>query len=337
LILMSIVSLSIFVLIVLGSSFLSDFLLISSSGLFILLGLVLLFAMVIPIPWGGLQGLQRFGLLSFNLIVNGGVKFFLGILLVLLGFGVLGAMGSIVISYAATNLISFVMIGVCLSRNKETDIPNHDVEERDPSFTKEVYQYFLPVGTTLLCFMVLTNADLILVKHFFPPLEAGYYSIAQMVGKIILFLPIPVVMVMFPKLTSLEGKEKKGLPILWKSLMVSLLLCGAAILVCLFFPSLILRILSGKIYLECIPLLRYFCINMAFYSLVFVLLYYHLSTRERSFLYPLVFLTACQIGLILLFHKTLAQVLVISGLISVCLLGTNFYWVFRSPRHGVQT
>ena len=58
--------------------------------------------------------------------------------------------------------------------------------------------------------MVLTNIDLILVKHFFTPIEAGYYSIAQMVGKIILILPIPIVTVMFPKLSSLDGREEKN-------------------------------------------------------------------------------------------------------------------------------
>ena len=125
-------------------------------------------------------------------------------------------------------------------------------------YVSEVYHYFLPVGITLLCFMILTNVDLILVKHFFTPIEAGYYSIAQMVGKIILFLPIPVVMVMFPKLVCHcrgQGQAQESLSILKQSLMIALLFSALGrSFVGFLFPSLIIRILSGKVYPECISI-----------------------------------------------------------------------------------
>jgi O-antigen/teichoic acid export membrane protein len=331
---MSIVAFFIFLIVALGSPWISSFLQISSYGLIILLGTVLLFAMVITIPWGGLQGLQRFGALAFNLIINGGLKFALGILFVFLGLGVSGAMGAIAISYILTTFLSLLMLRIYLPKKQEVIHREQNLKDPEPPFIAEVYQYFLPVGTTLLCFMILTNVDLILVKHFFTPIEAGYYSIAQMVGKIILFLPIPVVLVMFPKLSSLEGKEKEAHFILGQSLMTALLFCSVAVLFGFLFPSLIVKILSGKIYPECIPLIRLFCISMAFYSLVLILLYYHLSTHRREFLYPLFFLTFIQTGLIVLFHTTLMQVLIIVSIISACLFGVNFYWAFRRVKGG---
>ncbi len=336
LILMSIVAFCTFLLVVLGSSFISSFLQISSYGLIILLGVVLLFAMVIPIPWGGLQGLQEFGSLSFNLIILGGLKFALGVVFVLLGLGVLGAMGAIAISYVVTTFLSLLMVGIYLSRRKGILQRRQNLEEPESLMMTRVYRYFIPVGITLLCFMILTNVDLILVKHFFTPIEAGYYSIVQMVGKIILFLPIPVVLVMFPKLSSLEGQEKKARSILRQSLMAGLLFCIGPVLLSFLFPSLVIRILSGKFYPECIPLVRLFCINMTFYSLVLILLYYLLSTHRTGFLYSLFLLSLIQTGLIALFHKTLIQVLVIVGVVSVCLLGINFYWAYRRLEKGVQ-
>jgi O-antigen/teichoic acid export membrane protein len=336
LILMSIVAFFIFSLVALGSSFISSFLQISSHGLIILLGVLLFFAMVVPIPWGGLQGLQKFGSLTFNLIINGGLKFALGILFVFLGLGVLGAMGAIVISYVVTAFLPLLMLGIYLSKKKGVDHREQNLEEPEPPFMTGVYRYFLPVGVTLLCFMILTNVDLILVKHFFTPIEAGYYSIAQMVGKIILFLPIPVVLVMFPKLSSLERQEEKALSILRQSLMTGLLSCVGPVLLSFLFPSLIIRILSGKVYPECIPLVRLFCVNMTFYSLVLILLYYHLSTHRTGFLYSLFFLSLIQTGLIFLFHKTLMQILVIVAVVSVCLFGVNFYWAYRRQGKGVQ-
>ena len=335
LILMLIVGLAIFLSMVVGIRFISSFLQISSYGLIILLAAGLFFAMIIPIPWGGLQGLQKFGSLTFNLIINGGLKFTLGVLFVYLGLGVLGAMGAIALSYGVTFFFSLLILGGYLPKKRKSKL-EQDVEGAGPAYISEVYHYFLPVGITLLCFMVLTNIDLILVKHFFMPIEAGFYSIAQMVGKIILFLPIPVVMVMFPTLSSSEGQAKAALRTLRRSLLIAFFLCAGAILLGFLFPSLIIRILSGKIYPECIPLVRLFCVNMTLYSLVLILLYYHLSTYRRGFLYPLIFLTLMQTGLILFFHRTLMQVLVMVSIVSACLFGANVYWAYRREGKGVQ-
>jgi len=75
-----------------------------------------------------------------------------------------------------------------------------------------------------------------------------------------------------------------------------------------------------------------FSVNMTFFSLTFVLLYYHLSTRERGFLYPLLFFTLAQIGLIILFHNTLKQVLFVAGAHAFFLFGINIYGVYVRPR-----
>jgi len=329
LLLMSIISLSFFLLIILASSHISSFLQISSRGLVMLFGVSLLFSMVIPILWGGLQGLQKFGLLTLNLIINSGLKLVLGILFVLLGFGLIGAMSAIAVSYFVTTILSLFILGVSLL--KEKGVAHQEVIPRSspPSNFSEVYHYSFSAGLVLLCFMVLTNIDLILVKHFFTPIEAGYYSIAQMVGKIILALPIPIVTVMFPKLSSLEGREKGTPSVLGRSLRMAAFLCAGGVMFSLLFPSPIVKILSGKVYLECSPLVGMFSVNMTLLSLTLILLYYHLSTSERGFLYPLFFFTLIEIGLILLFHDTLIQVLMIVGIVAFCLAVINFYLAYR--------
>jgi len=328
LLLTSIVALSIFLLIFLMSGSITHFLRISPPSLAILLGLLLFFAMVIPIPWGGLQGLQKFNSLTFNLIINGVLKLFLGICFILLGLGVFGALSAIVLSYIVTTFSSLIMLKRDMPREKVWLMRSGNSQNLNPSYLSEVYHYFLPVGVTLLCFMVLTNIDLILVKHFFRPIEAGHYSIAQMVGKIILFLPVPVVMAMFPKINALDGKRDKMLFTLNRSLGITLMFCGVAILAVFIFPDLILQILSGKVYPECIPLVRFFSINTTILSLILVLLYYHLSTHKRGFLYPLFLFALIQIGSIIFFHQSLMQVLLVVGIVAFCLLIINIYLIY---------
>ncbi len=337
LLLMVTIASSVFILIALGSSFLSSFFQITSRGLIIVTGIVLFFAFVTPVSSGGLQGLQKFGSLAFTFFMNGGLKLILGILFVLLGWGLLGAMGAVALAYFVTAFFSFSLLYFSLKTPWEKVYEKEDLIGNSPPNLFEAYQYVFPVGLTLLCFMVLTNVDLILVKHFFTPIEAGYYSIAQMVGKIILVLPIPMVTVMFPSLFSSEGQEKKTRSILERNLKIAGILCGGGTLCSFIFPSAIIKILSGKIYSECLPLVGMFSVNMAFFSLTLILLYYHLFTSRREFLYPLLLFTLMEVGLILLFHDTLVQVLTVVGIVAFCLALINFYLIYRSyPGKGKE-
>ena len=334
--LMLVIGLSLFLLISLGSPFISSFLQISSYGMILLLGASLFLAIVIQVSWGGLQGLQQFGSLAFNLVINGGSKCVLGIASVLFGLGVSGALSAVVISYFITTILSFLILKMSLDQGKDKANPGLGSGDSNQIDFSKVYLYSLPFGLTLFCFMVLTNIDLIWVKHFFLPLEAGHYSIAQMVGKIIFVFPFPVVMVMFPKLASLrmEKQETKAFSILRNSLILTAFLCGGATFISSLLPSLVIQGLSGKVYLECIPLVGIFSLNMTFFSLSLILIHYQLSTDQRGFLYPLILCTLVQSGLIILFHKSLMQVLFIVGIVALCLMAINFYLVYRPYRGG---
>jgi O-antigen/teichoic acid export membrane protein len=329
---MLIIGFSLFVLISLASSLISSFLQISSEGLILLLGVSLFFAMVIPVPWGGLQGLQKFWPLTLNLSLNGGLKLILSITFVLFGWRVFGALGALAISYFITTVLSLLILKSILNQGKKEANPGLNTVKGARYDFSDMYCYSVPVGLTLLCFMVLTNMDLILVKHFFTAQEAGYYSIAQMVGKIILFLPHPVVMVMFPKVSLMDAQKKETSTVLIRSLIMAGLLCVLGVIICHLFPTIIIRILTGTVYPECIPLIKLFSINMSLFSLNFILLYYHLARQRRGFLYPLFFLTLIQIGCIGLLHQTMLQVLSIVGAASVFLLGINVYLAYRHSR-----
>jgi O-antigen/teichoic acid export membrane protein len=335
-IVMSISAFLLFFMIFVASHWISSFLQISSPILVIFWGVSLFFAMMNPVPWGGLQGLQRFGAMALNFITNGGLKLILGIIFIVLGLRLLGAMGAIVIAYFITFILSLSMLKWYLPKTEPSVHQGQGISGSDPSYFTEIYYYFFPVGITLLCFTLLTNIDLILIKHFFSPIDAGYYSIAQMVGKIILFLPFPIMTVMFPKLSALRAKSqrKEALLILGQSATMAGLLCGAAAALCYLFPDLIVRIISGGVYSECNPLIGLFSLNMGLFSISFILLYYQLSTDARGFLYPLCCLTLIQTNLILFFHKTLMQVLHMVGIIAFFLLSVNFFLIYGYHRRN---
>lgn len=325
---MTVVAFSVLLSLLLANPFISSFLKFDSWSLVVLLGISLFFGLIIPVPWGGLQGLQRFGYFSANLTLNGGLKLLFGFLFIRIGWGVEGATGAIGLAYFVTTILSLLMLRKGLPENPGPVLQETLPAKTEPLPLKEVYAYFLPAGLTFFSFLILTNIDLILVKHLFTPLEAGHYSIAQMAGKIVLFLPLPVALVMFPKFASREALGKAALPLLNQSLGIAGLLSGGALFFCLLFPLEVIRTLTGKTLPECAPLVRLFAVNMAFFSLIFILLYYHLAKKEKTFIYVLIAFTLVQTGLILLFHKTMTQVLLMVSIVAFGLLTVNLALIY---------
>lgn len=325
----------ILLILILTSRIISSFLQISSPRLVIILGVVTFFSIILPLGHGGLQGLQRFGYLGIIMITNGGLKLLLGIIFVSIGFGVTGAMSALTISTFTALTLSFIMLASVLPASLASEQKSLQVDSNSNNTEinfAEIYKYFYVTASAFLCYMILTNMDVVLVKHFFEPLQAGYYSIAQMVGKMILFLPIAITLVMFPKTSQLHAQAKATLPLLKKSLLYTAALCGAATLICLLFPGLIITLLSGKEQLDCVPLARVFSVTMFFFALVYVLLFYHLSIHSMGFVYSLVLFTVLQILAIIIFHQSLLQVLYIMCGNAILLFLINAYLAFKEKR-----
>lgn len=331
----SVFGLVIFLILVLGSRSISSFLQIGTPLLIVILGLITFLSIILPLTNGGLQGLQRFGYLGLTMITNGSLKLVLGIIFVSIGLGVIGAMSALAISTFISLALSVIMLASILPAPPDLIRQSLQAKANSPDTEmdfSEIYRFFYPVAAVFLCFMILTNMDVVLVKHFFRPIEAGYYSIAQMAGKIILFLPIGITMVMFPAASGLHARGKDTFRILRKSLLYAGILCGTAVLICFLFTGLIIRLLSGQEHLHCIPLVRIFSVTMLFFALVYILLFYHLSIHQADFIYSLVLLTVVQILAITLFHQSLLQVLYIMCGNAILLFMINAYLALKRKK-----
>lgn len=306
-----------FFLFILFSSRIALFMNISSVSLVIASGILLFFSILTPIPAGILNGLQLFLAGAIIGIASGLIKLILCVGLVALNFGVMGVMVGLVLS----TVMSLVLL---ILRVPKGLLVSHSIpaEQKILKF-ESIYSYFIPVSIGIFCTMVLTNIDVILVKHYFSPLEAGYYSVAQMIGKIVLFLPAAITAVMFPKLTNSYSQNEDTINILKKSLLIVGILCSTAAIISIIFPYFILKVLTGKVILQCIPLARLFALAMTFFALAQILGTYHLSTHNFKFIYIMAFFTALQTVLIILFHRKLTDILYILLFISTLLFVTG--------------
>ncbi len=147
------------------------------------------------------QALQRFARLASNDLLNPLMKLILGILLVSLGWSVLGAFAAVLLGTA----IAFAWLFFGLR--------DYWKKERKPYQMEGIVSYSIPVAVSTISFMVIVNVDNLLARGFLDPTEAGLYSACSMLAKIVLWLPLAITTVTFPRFSGakVKGESTKAL------------------------------------------------------------------------------------------------------------------------------
>jgi O-antigen/teichoic acid export membrane protein len=312
--------LAVFLIILIGGRYeMARFLKLTETHYFIAIGVGLIFSVYAALTVGALLGLQKFEQSSLNGVASGLAKFIFAVLFVYWGWKAYGALWGFVLGSVISFLLSIFQIPTWLKNFRE-------LKEKIPLKYKEIYGYFIPVAIYALSFFSLTNIDIILVKHYFSPLDAGRFSIAQLVGKIVFYFPGAIGLVMFPKIVDSHAKNDDTGAIVKKCLLIVSVLCGFTVLICSFFPAFILKILSGKYQPSLDALVILFALNASAFALVNIFSLYNLSVHKKNFMVILLAMALFEAAGICLFHKTLESVLIV-GLATASIL---LYFGFRS-------
>ncbi|MEI8175729.1 MAG: oligosaccharide flippase family protein [Candidatus Omnitrophota bacterium] len=280
----------------------------------------MLFLMVITAPiLGALQGFERFTAYSVSNVGGAVCKLGMLALFLMLGWGLFGVLAA----YLLSQVIVVAIGGYCVKEvfQKEDSSGSIDIKEK--------YRFVVPTLVTLGCFGLLTNMDVVLVKHFFESTVAGSYSVAQMVGKIALFIPNAIAVVMLPHAAGLHAQQKDSRGLLRKSLAYTAFLSCGFVVFYNVFPGLVLTVLCGTSGADIIFLGRLFSLCMTFFSLIMVLAIYQLSVSRFKFLKSFVIFTVIQVVAIAFFHRSLPQVLGIILLNSIILFAVNMWYAFK--------
>ncbi len=296
-----------------------------SSG-YILAALVAL-SWLNPIFTGIIQGLEFFGWLSWSSVVSGALKLALAYIFILFGYSISGALGALLIS----SIIGIIIFYFPLKKIIFAAVPKERIDYR------EMLVYLFPVAVSYFCFFVLVNSDMILVKVFFKAEDAGLYSLAQTVGKIFLFLPGAINMVMFPKTSGLNARNMDTLSTLKRSLLYVWGLCIVAFFFYNLFPFLVLKVLTGKVYPEPVFLGRLFGISMSFFTSLLILISYFLSIKDLRFINYLILFTLLQILSVILFHRSLMQVQLALCVNAILLFGIHLFLAYRKNTPSIIT
>ena len=302
----SIVGVFVLVLFFFLTPYMKRFLNIDLSMPVYVVGILVGISFITPIARGTLQGIQDYKALSLSMILDSFMRLVLGILFIVLGFRVSGALGSQVIS----GLMAFGLSIFFISKLKRFD----DGTYRIPKGA--IYKYTFLTLYTVSCFLILTNLDVVLVKHFFDPHSAGIYSSAVTIGKIVLYFPGAMAIVLFPKTSELQTLSKKSVKILAKALGIVFVLCVAINIIYFVAPELVVKIMFGRAFLESVPYIGFYGIAMTFYSLLNLAVLFLLSLNFYSLIPVLTITSLAELILISIFHRNLFEVIYMLILVS---------------------
>jgi O-antigen/teichoic acid export membrane protein len=302
---------------ILASGPVSGYLRLPTPRIVILLAMGLAFYVPLGVKRGGLQGICSFGKLTLNFILEVIVKFVGALILVKMGFGVLGAVGAITASVIIAYFLP--LTPRVLEATPDAVIP--------ASFREGMQAIVFFVGQVLI-----NNIDILLVKHFFRPEDAGLYAAVALVGRVLYFASWSVVSAMFPISAGAKPRES-NITVLVVPLLFVLVISVAFILLMNFVPGVVLRIVFGTGYTQVAPLLSLYAAATSAYALSVVLIAFEMSRRiANTGWLQLVFSGAVVLG-IYVFHSTLREVIVVQLVLMVFLLIAVALPFFRSSTH----
>ena len=199
-------------------------------------------------------------------------RLILGVLLFEVGLG----FESAVIASVASQFVSTAILFIPLSsefHQEKTQLTGIDLRSG-----------YLPL-LALVGYWIIGTEDTILARHFLSSHAAGLYAAASTAGGIALFVPGPIAVIVFPKLSRHHGRGDLALTILKRSLGITALLGVASAIVIATAPSFILKVLFGQGYLEAANTVWILGFESAVLGIIGVLIYFHLARTSLGSLY----------------------------------------------------
>lgn len=290
----------------------SSFLKIYDPGLIILAIISVVLFYMATLNMAFLQSLLKFKLLGVLYSFAGIGKLFGGVILIVLGLKVYGALLATFLFSLIDYIFSFFPLKKVISNaGKDVSIPK-----------REFTYYAIPTSIAIFSLSSFISTDVILVKHFFSSSEAGFYGGLSLIGKVVFYFTGPIPMAMFPLIVKRHTNQENFHNLFYIALIIVLI---PSVLITIFyfiFPKFTITLfLGGAGYLSVAPYLGLFGILLTIYSINNVFVNFFLSIKKTSISLIVLFFALLQIGLIYIYHDDFYQIIYVSIISSVLLLG----------------
>ena len=293
--------------------------------LFVIFSFIIPFSAAGALQTGALQGLQEFFLLAKQSVLGAVLKLGIAIGLVLAGFSVVGVIVSLVCAQGAAWLYGFFATRKTLELASQT--PHQPIDARPLKL------FFSVTLATTFLLAFLPNTDLLLAKHFLPPVLAGEYSGLVILGNIIVYGIGAFTSVLLPMASAAHAAGKGGeRRILHLSLGVITTAVVIAWALFSLFPVILVNLLFGSRYLAIAPVLGHYAIAEGCVALSIALINYFVAIRNTTFLYLVGFCIAMEAALIFFNHSSIlaiASMFMASSILLLATMSLNYFFTLK--------
>jgi O-antigen/teichoic acid export membrane protein len=262
----------------------------------------------IPVLQGFLQGLERYALIAAVLVAYGFGRALLVMPILLLGFGVWGALTAGTI--AAGVAVAITLVGLRDIRGRPR-APNIELDLRG----------FKPVIFGLFAFTVLMNADILAAKIFLPEDDAGTYASASLVGKLAALLPAGVIApVLLPRATARLRRGVDPRALVGGALLVTASFGALLTVVLLAIPQSVVEWAFGEQFGDARDLLAPCAAVMTLCGLINVNLTFAFALRDQWLIVVLGFAVLVQAALYAVLHGSGYQILAATAIAALVVI-----------------
>jgi O-antigen/teichoic acid export membrane protein len=263
-----------------------------------------------------MQGQCAFPRLTSNFLLEAGVKFvgsvvFIELLLhTSMGNAVLGAIAALALSVMAAYFLPPL---------------TPELRSRDmPAYQGSFIPASVPEGMQAIVFFIgqvlINNIDIVLVKHFFAPHEAGLYAAIALVGRVLYFAGWSVVSAMFPVTASVQQQDER-FSIVAIPLGAVLLISASFVAITSLIPHFIMHMVFGAAFNSPLEnLLSLYAAATGVYVLAVVLMAYEMSRKIANTTWLQLAFSGLIIAGICLFHDDLWQVVMVQLVLMLLML-----------------
>jgi len=309
--------------------FLMKFMKIDSYFYYIITGLAIFLIFPFSLLLGSLQGSRMYLSLGLFSSLSSIIKFILAVVLIYAGLKVAGALFSVAVSPLIIIAVgAAVLFSYLKNRQDKGDDKYTAIYKTEENALNTGRFYFLFLFLVLLFYTFFTNIDLIIVKHFFPAYKTGIYSVADILGKIILYFPSAIVLVMFPEVSHAHATNSKTKHILLKTIFITFLMCSFLEIFYILFPDKIISFLMGAKYITSAPLLTLYGLSMFPFAFINIFINYFMAINNSKILIPMFLFSICEILLFYMFHYSLREIILIIMITGWAVMFTLFIYSF---------
>ena len=305
---------------VVASGLLGSYMNVSDTATVLILAVGIFGSFMLTVNLGMLQGMQRFYYLGAGIGLGGVLRLALGGAALVLGYRLNGALVATVLPA----LLIFALTVPALSGHLSGGVKSFRHER--------LLRYSIPVLIASSAFAFLSNIDLIMVKHYLTPREAGLYASVAVLGRTMLYLPSSFALAVFPMVSEAYLQDGDSYKILDKSLICTALISAAGLAAFTLFPEPIMRMLFGSRFTGASGYLKYYGAAMASMAVLSIIISFNLARGRTGFIYSLAAGSVITVAAISVFHGGILEVMVATALVFASLCSFNLWLVYRERR-----